>query len=55
MDLANGLAIDDWKLWALSFGALTGGRFGEIYQLNKEEIKQVDDITDNDINKDEKR
>ncbi|HHQ4333710.1 TPA: site-specific integrase [Pseudomonas aeruginosa] len=53
MDHANGLAIDDWKRWALSLGVLTGARIGEIYQLNKEDIKQVDGITVIDINKDE--
>ena len=49
MDHANGLAIDDWKRWALSLGVLTGARIGEIYQLNKEDIKQVDGITVIDI------
>ncbi|MBV4533321.1 site-specific integrase [Pseudomonas sp. SWRI107] len=53
MDHANGLAIDDWKRWALSLGVLTGARIGEIYQLTKEDIKQVDGITVIDINKDE--
>lgn len=53
MDHANGLAIDDWKRWALSLGVLTGARIGEIYQLTKEDVKQVDGITIIDINKDE--
>ncbi|MQU59177.1 tyrosine-type recombinase/integrase [Pseudomonas helleri] len=53
MDHANGLAIDDWKRWALSLGVLTGARIGEIYQLNKEDINQRDGITVIDINKDE--
>jgi integrase len=53
MDHANGLAVDDWKRWALSLGVLTGARIGEIYQLTKEDVKQVDGITIIDINKDE--
>lgn len=53
MDHANGLATDDWKRWALSLGVLTGTRIGEIYQLTKEDVKQVDGITVIDINKDE--
>lgn len=53
MDHANGLATDDWKRWALSLGVLTGARIGEIYQLTKEDVKQVDGITIIDINKDE--
>ncbi|MEN1831547.1 site-specific integrase [Pseudomonas lijiangensis] len=53
MDHANGLAVDDWKRWALSLGVLTGARIGEIYQLTREDIKQVDGITVIDINKDE--
>ncbi|RMM38478.1 putative phage integrase [Pseudomonas coronafaciens pv. oryzae] len=53
MDHANDLAEDDWKRWALSIGVLTGARIGEIYQLTKEDIKQVDGITVIDINKDE--
>ncbi|WP_150547293.1 site-specific integrase [Pseudomonas marincola] len=53
MDHANNLPVDDWKRWALSLGVLTGARIGEIYQLNKEDIKQVEGITVIDINKDE--
>jgi integrase len=50
---ANGLPVDDWKRWALSLGVLTGARIGEIYQLTKEDVKQVNGITVIDINKDE--
>lgn len=53
MGHANGLDADDWKRWALSLGVLTGARIGEIYQLTKDDIKQVDGITVIDINKDE--
>ncbi|CAM3321684.1 integrase [Pseudomonas floridensis] len=53
MDHANDLSEEDWKRWALSIGVLTGARIGEIYQLTKEDIKQVDGITVIDINKDE--
>ncbi|MBA6097502.1 site-specific integrase [Pseudomonas juntendi] len=53
MTHANGLPVDDWKRWALSLGALTGARIGEIYQLTKADVRQVDGITVIDINKDE--
>lgn len=49
----NGLPADDWKRWSLSLGVLTGARIGEIYQLTKDDVKQVDGITVIDINKDE--
>jgi len=50
---ANGLPADDWKRWALSLGVLTGARIGELYQLTKEDLKEVGGITVIDINKDE--
>jgi integrase len=53
MTYANGLPVDDWKRWALSIGVLTGARIGEIYQLTKDDVKQIDGITVIDINKDE--
>jgi len=53
MDHANSLPADDWKRWALSLGVLTGARIGELYQLTKEDVKQVGGITIIDINKDE--
>lgn len=53
MEHANGLPADDWKRWALSLGVLTGARIGELYQLTKEDVKQVNGITVIDINKDE--
>ena len=49
----NSLPVDNWKRWALSLGVLTGARIGEIYQLTKEDVKQVGGITVIDINKDE--
>lgn len=50
---ANALPASDWKRWALSLGALTGARIGELYQLTQNDVKQVDGITVIDINKDE--
>lgn len=53
MDHANALPATDWKRWALSLGVLTGARIGELYQLTKDDVKQVEGITVIDINKDE--
>ena len=53
MEHANGLAVDDWKRWALSLGVITGARIGELYQLTKEDVREVGGITVIDINKDE--
>jgi integrase len=53
MTHANGLPVDNWKRWGLSLGVLTGVRIGELYQLTKEDVKQVNGITVIDINKDE--
>lgn len=53
MDHTNALPADDWKRWALSLGVLTGARIGELYQLTKDDVKQVEGITVIDINKDE--
>lgn len=53
MTHVNALPVGDWKRWALSLGVLTGARIGELYQLTKEDVKQVDGITVIDINKDE--
>lgn len=51
MSHANGRSATDWKRWALSLGALTGARIGELYQLNQDDVKQVDGITVIDINR----
>ncbi|VVQ16149.1 tyrosine-type recombinase/integrase [Pseudomonas fluorescens] len=53
MERANRLPVDDWKRWALSLGVLTGARIGELYQLTKEDVRQINGITVIDINKDE--
>lgn len=49
----NSLPADDWKRWALSLGALTGARIGEIYQLTQADVRTMDGVTVIDINKDE--
>ncbi|MEE4076128.1 tyrosine-type recombinase/integrase [Pseudomonas viridiflava] len=53
MDYANALPVEDWKRWGISLGVLTGLRIGELYQLTKEDVRQVNGITIIDINKDE--
>lgn len=53
MDHANALPVDDWKRWGISLGVITGLRIGELYQLTKEDVRQVNGITIIDINKDE--
>ncbi|WP_158091094.1 tyrosine-type recombinase/integrase [Pseudomonas sp. B14(2017)] len=35
------LPVTSWKRWAMSLGAITGARIGEIYQLNKEDVRKV--------------
>ena len=53
MEYANALPVDDWKRWGMSLGVLTGARIGELYQLTKDDVRQIDGITVIDINKDE--
>ncbi len=42
MHHANGLPATSWQRWGLSLLAITGARVGEVAQLTKEDIKQVD-------------
>ncbi len=42
MSHANGLPATSWQRWGLSLLAITGARVGEIAQLTKADIKQVD-------------
>ncbi len=56
MSHANGLPTTSWQRWGLSLLAITGARVGEVAQLKKEDIKQVDgcwciDINENDPGK----
>ncbi|MCQ4310691.1 tyrosine-type recombinase/integrase [Pseudomonas stutzeri] len=50
MSHANGLPSTSWQRWGLSLLAITGARVGEIAQLTKEDIKQVDGCWCIDIN-----
>ncbi|WP_312480045.1 site-specific integrase [Stutzerimonas nitrititolerans] len=50
MNHANGLPTTSWQRWGLSLLAITGARVGEIAQLTKEDIKQVDGCWCIDIN-----
>jgi integrase len=52
MRQANSLPADSWHRWVFSLGAVTGARIGEIYQLTKDDIKQVGDVWVIDINDD---
>lgn len=48
---ANSLPASDWKRWALSLGLVTGARIGELYQLNKRDIREVEGVWVMDVNK----
>lgn len=47
---ANSLAESDWKRWALSLGVITGARIGELYQLNKRDIREAGGVWVMDVN-----
>lgn len=47
---ANSLPVDDWKRWALSLGVITGARIGELYQLNKRDIRETAGVWVMDVN-----
>ncbi|MDP2745965.1 tyrosine-type recombinase/integrase [Pseudomonas sp.] len=50
MDHAGGMPADSWERWALSLLAITGGRVGEICQLTKVDVQNVDGYWCIDIN-----
>ncbi len=50
MHHANGLPATSWQRWGLSLLVTTGARVGEVAQLTKEDIKQVDGCWCIDIN-----
>jgi len=50
MDEMARLPEDNWKRWAMSLGVITGARIGEIYQLTREDIRRIGDITVIDLN-----
>lgn len=53
MDEMARLPEDNWKRWAMSLGVITGARIGEIYQLTREDIRSIGDITVIDLNEEE--
>ncbi len=52
MDYANSLETTSWERWGLTLGAITGARIGEVHQLLKTDIREVDGLTVIDINED---
>lgn len=50
MSYAQDLSEGSWERWALSLGAITGARIGELYQLTKDDIRQIGDTWVIDIN-----
>lgn len=52
MDHAKTLPVDSWERWGVSLLAITGARVGEVAQLTKEDIKEVDGHWCIDINED---
>lgn len=53
MDHANKMPVSSWERWALTIGAITGARVGEIYQLTKDDVVRLDDEVVIDINMDD--
>lgn len=50
MSYAQDLSEGSWERWALSLGAITGARIGELYPLTKDDIRQIGDTWVIDIN-----
>lgn len=50
MDKAASLGEDDWLRWALSLGAITGARVGELLHLTKNDIREHGGVVFIDIN-----
>jgi integrase len=44
MPQVHSLPADSWHRWGFSLGAITGARIGEIYQLTKDDVKQVNNV-----------
>lgn len=49
---ANSMPLDSWQRWGLSLLAITGARVGEVAQLTKLDLKEVDGLTCIHINED---
>jgi integrase len=52
MSYTQSLPKDSFKKWSVSLGVVTGARIGEIHQLTKGDIKQVEGVWCIDINED---
>lgn len=50
MSAMDALPGNSWKRWAMSIGAITGARIGEVYQLTKEDVREIDGIIVIDLN-----
>ncbi|HBO3276609.1 TPA: site-specific integrase [Pseudomonas aeruginosa] len=50
MDAMSAMPVNSWKRWAMSLGAITGARIGEVFQLTKADVRKVGDVTVIDIN-----
>lgn len=50
MNAMADLPVHSWKRWAMSLGVITGARIGEVFQLTKEDVRKVGDVTVIDIN-----
>lgn len=50
MDQMARLPVSSWKRWAMSIGAITGARIGEVYQLTKADVLRIGDVVAISIN-----
>ncbi|MEX5586883.1 tyrosine-type recombinase/integrase [Pseudomonas urmiensis] len=53
MKAMSDLPASSWKRWAMSLGAITGARIGEIYQLTKADVRKIGDEWVIDLNTNE--
>lgn len=53
MKAMGDLPTSSWKRWAMSLGAITGARIGEIYQLTKADVRKIGDEWVIDLNTNE--
>jgi len=53
MDTMNQMPETAWKRWAMSLGAITGARIGEVFQLTSADVRKVSDTWVIDINESE--
>lgn len=53
MEKANAMPVSSWERWAITLGAITGARIGEIYQLTTADVVKVGDEVVIDINMDD--